>query len=102
MHKLLDKIDSPADLRKLPKSKLKQLCAEIRDYMVECCAVNPGHLGSSLGAVELIVALHYIYNTPADKLVFVSRDRCSRKDIDVPDERVSADVDSMFRARHAA
>ena len=70
MHKLLDKIDSPADLRKLPKSKLKQLCAEIRDYMVECCAVNPGHLGSSLGAVELIVALHYIYNTPADKLVF--------------------------------
>ncbi|MBO4633874.1 MAG: 1-deoxy-D-xylulose-5-phosphate synthase [Bacteroidales bacterium] len=70
MHKLLDKIDSPADLRKLPKGKLKQLCAEIRDYMVECCAVNPGHLGSSLGAVELIVALHYIYNTPADKLVF--------------------------------
>ena len=70
MHKLLDKIDSPADLRKLPKGKLKQLCAEIRQYMVECCAVNPGHLGSSLGAVELIVALHYIYNTPADKLIF--------------------------------
>ena len=47
-----------------------QLCAEIRRYMVECCAVNPGHLGSSLGAVELIVALHTVFDTPQDKLVF--------------------------------
>ena len=70
MYKILDKIDSPADLRKLSKKKLKQLCAEIRDYMVKCCAENPGHLASSLGAVELIVALHYIYDTPKDKLVF--------------------------------
>ena len=70
MYKFLDKIDSPKDLRKLPKRKLKELCAETRDYMVKCCAENPGHLGSSLGAVELIVALHYVYNTPEDKLVF--------------------------------
>ena len=70
MYKILDKIDSPKDLRKLSKRKLKELCAEVRDYMVKCCAENPGHLGSSLGAVELIVALHYIYNTPEDKLVF--------------------------------
>ncbi len=70
MYKLLEKIDSPEDLRKLPRKKLEQLCQEIRDYMVECCSVNPGHLGSSLGAVELIVALHYIYNTPQDKIVF--------------------------------
>lgn len=70
MYKILDKIDSPADLRKLPKKKLKLLCEEIRDYMVQCCSVNPGHLGSSLGAVELITALHYVYNTPKDKLVF--------------------------------
>ena len=70
MYKLLEKIDSPEDLRRLPKSKLEQLCAEIRQYMVECCAVNPGHLGASLGAVEIIVGLHYIYNTPADRIVF--------------------------------
>ena len=70
MYKLLDKIESPEDLRKLPKRKLKELCSELRDYMVRCCAENPGHLGSSLGAVELIVALHYIYKTPKDKLIF--------------------------------
>jgi 1-deoxy-D-xylulose-5-phosphate synthase len=70
MYELLDGINSPEDLRKLHPGQLEQLCAEVRRYMVECCAVNPGHLGSSLGAVELIVALHYIYNTPADKLVF--------------------------------
>ena len=70
MYKLLEKIDSPEDLRKLPRKKLEEVCRELRDYMVECCSVNPGHLGSSLGAVELIVALHYIYNTPEDKIVF--------------------------------
>ena len=70
MYKLLEKIDSPEDLRKLPRKKLEEVCRELREYMVECCSVNPGHLGSSLGAVELIVALHYIYNTPEDKVVF--------------------------------
>ena len=70
MYELLDKIDSPEDLRKLDRKQLEQLCAELRQYMVECCAVNPGHLGSSLGAVDLIVALHYVFNTPQDKLVF--------------------------------
>ena len=70
MYELLDKINSPADVRKLSLKKRKQLCAEIRQYMVECCSVNPGHLGSSLGTVELIVALHSVYNTPEDKLVF--------------------------------
>jgi len=70
MEKILDRIESPEDLRKLPADKLEDLCAEIRDYMVRCCAENPGHLGSSLGAVELIVGLHYIYNTPQDKIVF--------------------------------
>lgn len=70
MYELLDTINSPKDLKNLNPQQLKQLCAEIRQYMVECCAVNPGHLGSSLGAVELIVALHYIYNTPQDKIVF--------------------------------
>ena len=67
---LLEKVHSPADIRKFNTAQLKQLCAEIRQYMVECCAKNPGHLGSSLGAVELIVGLHAVYNTPKDKLVF--------------------------------
>ena len=70
MYKLLEKIDSPEDLRKLSRGKLAEVCQELREYMIECCSVNPGHLGSSLGAVELIVALHYIYNTPEDKIVF--------------------------------
>ena len=70
MYELLDHIQDPSDLRKLAPDQLPALCEEIRRYMVECCSRNPGHLGSSLGAVELIVALHYIYNTPADKLVF--------------------------------
>ena len=70
MYEVLNQINSPEDLRKLSPAQLEKLCGEIRSYIVECCADNPGHVGSSLGAVELIVALHYIYNTPADKLVF--------------------------------
>ncbi|MCQ2142613.1 MAG: 1-deoxy-D-xylulose-5-phosphate synthase [Bacteroidales bacterium] len=70
MYGLLDNIDSPEDLRRLSPDELPKLCSEIRDYMVECCATNPGHVGSSLGAVELIVGLHYIYNTPEDRIVY--------------------------------
>ena len=70
MYELLDKINTPDDLRKLPRKALKKLCDEVRDYMVKCCAENPGHLGSSLGAVEMIVALHYVFDTPKDKIVF--------------------------------
>ncbi len=67
---LLDKVDSPKDIKRLSMDELRLLCGEIRQYMIECCAVNPGHLGSSLGAVELIVGLHYVYDAPEDKLVF--------------------------------
>lgn len=67
---LLDKVESPTDIKGFSMDQLKTLCAEIRHYMIECCAVNPGHLGSSLGAVELIVGLHYVYEAPLDKLVF--------------------------------
>ena len=66
----IEMIDSPSDLKKLSLQQLKDLCSEIRQYMVECCSVNPGHLGSSLGAVELIVGMHYVYDTPTDKIVF--------------------------------
>ncbi len=67
---ILDKIDSPEDLRRLNIEELRPLCGEIRDYIVRCCADNPGHLASSLGAVELIVGLHYVFDTPKDKLIF--------------------------------
>ena len=67
---MLEKINSPEDVRALDEASLKQLCAEIRQYIIECCSTNPGHLGSSLGAVELIVGLHYVFNTPHDKIVF--------------------------------
>ena len=70
MYRLLENVNSPEDIKGLSIDELKALCAEIRSYMIECCATNPGHLGSSLGAVELIVGLHYIYDTPKDKLVF--------------------------------
>ena len=70
MYPLLEKINGPEDLKRLSEKELEQLCSEVRNYMVECCAVNPGHLGASLGAVEIIVALHKVYDTPVDKLVF--------------------------------
>ena len=69
-YKYLDKISSPDDLKRLAVSELAMVCAELRQYIVECCAVNPGHLGSSLGAVELAVAIHYVYDTPTDRLVW--------------------------------
>lgn len=69
-YRFLDKVDSPQDIKSFNMEELKELCAEIRHYMIECCAVNPGHLGSSLGAVELVVGLHYVYDAPQDKIVF--------------------------------
>ena len=70
IYRILSKVDSPADVKRLSMDELRELCEEIRHYMIECCSVNPGHLGPSLGAVELIVALHYVYDAPEDKLVF--------------------------------
>lgn len=70
MYELLDRINSPKDLKGLTIQELEQLCGELRSYMVECCAVTPGHLGASLGAVELIVGYHYVFDSPVDKIVF--------------------------------
>lgn len=67
---ILDKIKGPEDIKGLGMDELAALCAQVREYMVECCSKNPGHLGASLGAVELAVALHYVYNTPYDKIVW--------------------------------
>jgi len=67
---LLQKIDSPADLKKLGKEQLHQVCNDLRQYIIDIVSVHGGHFGASLGVVELSVALHYIYNTPYDQLVW--------------------------------
>lgn len=69
-YKFLHRVDSPEQLRQLTKEELSEYVNEIRRYIIECCSQNPGHLGSSLGTVELTVALHYVYNTPADRIVW--------------------------------
>ena len=67
---LLPTLDSPADLRRLSVEQLPQLCREIREYLIDNLSQNPGHFGSSMGAVDLIVAIHYVFDTPRDRLVF--------------------------------
>jgi 1-deoxy-D-xylulose-5-phosphate synthase len=67
---LLGKINSPADLRKLHENQLEQLSAELRQFIIDLVSVKGGHFGASLGVVELTVALHYIFNTPGDQLVW--------------------------------
>ncbi|WP_118976615.1 1-deoxy-D-xylulose-5-phosphate synthase [Taibaiella koreensis] len=66
----LDKIDTPAALRSLPFASLQELCGELRSFLIDHVATNGGHFSSSLGVVELTVALHYVFNTPVDKLVW--------------------------------
>lgn len=66
----LDKIDSPEQLKQLTEAELRIYCDEVRDYIVRACSVNPGHLGSSLGAVELSTALHYVFSAPQDCIVW--------------------------------
>ncbi len=65
---LLDSISSPADVRALRLDQLPELCADIRRYLIDHLSVNPGHFASSMGAVDIIVALHYVYDTPSDHL----------------------------------
>ena len=67
---ILTRIDSPADLRQLKTEELAKLCDELRQFIVQELSVNPGHLASSLGVVELTVALHYVFNTPDDRIVW--------------------------------
>jgi len=67
---MLHKIDSPSDLRKLKKDELIQVCSELREFIIDVVCSNPGHFGASLGVVELTVALHYVFNTPEDLLIW--------------------------------
>lgn len=70
MDSLLENINSPDDIRKLPIQDLPQLCKELRDFIINQTSKNPGHLGASLGTVELTVAIHYVFDTPNDKLIW--------------------------------
>ncbi len=70
MYELLDSIQTPADIKGYSMEQLRTLCSELRQYIIECCATNPGHLASSLGAVEIIVGMHYVFDAGNDKLVF--------------------------------
>lgn len=67
---LLEPIHTPDDLRKLDADQLVELCDELRDYIIETVSIHGGHFGASLGVVELTVALHYVFNTPEDKLIW--------------------------------
>jgi 1-deoxy-D-xylulose-5-phosphate synthase len=67
---LLASINDPSDLRKLKVEELPRLCSEIRQFIIDVISTNPGHLGASLGTVELTVAIHYVFNTPFDKIIW--------------------------------
>ncbi len=69
-YSLLSTIEYPADLRQLPLDKLPQVCAELRTFLIDELSRNPGHFASSLGVVELTVALHYVFDTPEDRIVW--------------------------------
>lgn len=67
---LLSQINTPDDLKKLDRNQLQQVCNELRQFIIDCVSVHGGHFGASLGVVELSVALHYVFNTPDDQLVW--------------------------------
>lgn len=70
LYPLLSRIDTPADLRKLSIDELPQVCAELRQFLINSLSAHPGHFASSMGAVELTVALHYVFSTPYDRIVW--------------------------------
>jgi deoxyxylulose-5-phosphate synthase len=70
MAKLLDQIHVPADVRRLSRLELKQLATELREFVVQTVAQTGGHFSSNLGTVELTIALHYVFDTPHDRLVW--------------------------------
>ena len=73
---LLDRIDSPADLRRLDEAELATLALQLREFLLYTVGQTGGHFGAGLGVVELTVALHYIYNTPDDRLVWDVGHQC--------------------------
>ena len=75
-YEFLDKINFPSDLKKISESNLQKVANELREEMIDAVSVTGGHLGASLGVVELSVALHYIFNTPNDKLIWDVGHQC--------------------------
>ena len=73
---LLKNINYPEDLRKLKKNQLQQLSKELREELIDVVSETGGHLGAGLGVIELTVALHYVFNTPNDKLVWDVSHQC--------------------------
>jgi len=73
---LLEKINSPEDLRNLDQAELPVLAGEIREFILDTLSVKPGHLGASLGVVEITLALHYFYQTPEDQLIWDVGHQC--------------------------
>ena len=73
---LLEHINNPLDLRQLNEAQLPQLAQELRDFIIDIVAVKEGHLGASLGVVELTIALHYVFNTPQDRLIWDVGHQC--------------------------
>src|SRR5499433_4356832 len=69
-HPLLETIDSPSDLRRLSPAQLPELAQELRDFLIQSVSTRGGHFAAGLGTVELTIALHYVYNTPHDRLVW--------------------------------
>lgn len=76
MSRLLDQIEYPADLRKLNKDQLEQVSKELREELIDVVSETGGHLGAGLGVVELTIAIHYVFNTPKDKLVWDVGHQC--------------------------
>ena len=76
MTRLIKQINFPADLRKFEKNQLKQVADELRDELIDVVSETGGHLGAGLGVVELTVALHYVFDTPKDKLVWDVSHQC--------------------------
>jgi len=81
---LLDQVHFPADIRKLEKSQLPQLADELRAEMISAVSQSGGHLGSGLGVVELTVAIHYVFDTPGDKLIWDVGHQCYPQDCNRP------------------
>ena len=69
-YRFLDNINSPDDLKLIDETDLPEVCQELRDFIIDALSCNPGHFGASLGVVELSVALHYVFNTPYDKVIW--------------------------------
>ena len=76
---MLEKINSPEDVKKLKKEEKEKLAQELREYILETVSKNGGHLASNLGVIELTIALHSVFNTPKDKIVWNQNPQSARK-----------------------